>query len=241
MIQPLELNLSSAPFRNNILIWVSCGLAVALLAIFTLWNVYSYNDVQRSLGSLEDSIETLDQKFSDLNTRQTTANREISKFDLESLEVRAFMANEVIGSKAFSWTLLFNHMEEVLPWNVQMVSIHPIFRKGRQRRDDDAEASRSDFAVVVEGVSKDLLALLDFERALFAHNQFDRPEPDQHEVLDTGEVGFSLKFTYFTHAMTDGEPVLVPAETGEETAGLDVTAPGIPAENSLPAVLEAGL
>jgi hypothetical protein len=236
MIQPLDLNFSSKPFRDNTLIWVSCGLAVALLTVFTLWNVVSYNHVQASLAALEERIETFDENFGDLNTRQATTNREISRFDLDSLAVRAFMANEVIGSKTFSWTLLFNHMEEVLPWNVQMVSIHPIFDKERRRLDVEEQASHNEFLIVVEGVSQDLMALLDFERALFAHQQFDRPEPDQHEVLDNGEVGFSLKFTYYTQLLSSDEAVgpVGPVDPEVET-------PVAIATDSLPATLEAGL
>jgi hypothetical protein len=47
---------------------------------------------------------------------------------VEQLTIGADKANEVIGWKSFSWTRLFNLLEEVLPHEVQMVSIRPVFR-----------------------------------------------------------------------------------------------------------------
>ena len=46
---------------------------------------------------------------------------------LEKLTVQSLKANEVIEWKAFSWTRLFNLMEQIQPWDIRMTSIRPIF------------------------------------------------------------------------------------------------------------------
>jgi len=202
MMQPLDLNLASRPFRNNTLIWAGCSLALGLLLAFTAWNGITYNEIQSSLSLIQYRIETFDREFEDLGRRQVEADRAVKKIDVDALSVQARMTNDVIDRKAFSWTRLFNQMENAQPWNVRMNSVRRVQRERRGRRAAIEVVTESGFPISVEGTSKDLEALLEFERRLFSDDHFDHPEPERHERLDSGEIGFQMRFVYYPEGQT---------------------------------------
>ena len=120
-----------------------------------------------------------------------------ASYDIEALAIRAQKANEVIRWKAFSWTLLFNRLEDVQPWDVQMASIHPTFRP----QGDVVNARQLDqvsgVPVAVEGTAKDLKAFLDLERGLIRSPYFTRVEPERTDRdSQTRETVFRLRFIY---------------------------------------------
>ena len=253
-MQPIDVNLASTPFRNNTLLWLGYGLGFTLLLGFGLWSVYTYRDRgedrerrQLTLSNVETQLRALERR--ELDARRIRQRRE---YDLEALWVQANKANEVISWKAFSWTRLFNHLEDALPWNVHMTSIRPIFRPTGGERGSARLADGGDdrsIQISVEGFCKDLRALLDFTNRLFAHDQFEDPEPLSHVATDRGELAFTMRFTYYPAGQrgrsaaseADGEPPTEPAgeaggvadagETGvRPEAEVGVGADGLPAD-----------
>ncbi len=250
-MQPLDLNLASRPFRNNTLLWTGYVGAAVLLVAFAIWNVTGYRYYGQQLASTRDNISGIEQKLADLDRRETKARNELNRneLDVNRLASQSDGANGVIEWKAFSWTGLFNRMEQVQPWNVTLASVRPMFHSAARRPNRAAVEEEKDNSViiVVEGFSKSLTALLDFERNLFGGEYFDRPEPKRHQPTDTGEIVFELEFTYYPDGKSarnkkKGAQLAKnePGAEGEAAAGDEVPAVEALPEDSGTAPTDAG-
>lgn len=241
MVNPLDLNLASRPIRNNTLLWVAH--AALLLGVLggTVWNITGYVQHRRDLGVLNAERDSFDSRMSDLQRRENAARRGIANHDLKDLSLRASKARDVIERKALSWTRLFNRMEEVLPYEVRMASIRPVFAFGRRAASERDKLPPGSVPVSVEGSAKTLEAFFEFERALIHDPHFDRVEPHRFNRSDGNEVVFEMRFLYFPDAGAV-EPVPPEAEQAsggpvpdEATEGpADAAAPEV--EESLPEI-----
>lgn len=213
----LDLNLASRPFRNNTLLWVGFGLGLAAVLALTVWNVRTYRGIQSDLAQLRGDMEAYDGRMQDLRERNRRAKNGIENHDLDLLQVQAMKANSVIELKAFSWTTLFNRLEEILPYNVKMQRVRPMFRVGRESRSDrpSIEAEERAIPVMIDGRAQDLDAFFDLQTALLASPYFERVEPQRQAAVDN-EVEFALQFVYYPNRSTEPEPEPEPA--GEDAA-----------------------
>ncbi len=219
-MNPLDLNLASRPMRNNTLLWVAhAALAIGILG-GTTWNVTAYVRHERDLDVLNAERNSFESRMSDLQRRENSARRGIGRYDLNDLNLRADKAGDVIERKALSWTRLFNRMEEVLPYEVRMATIRPVFSFGRQGQ-KEREKVGGGIPVSVEGSAKTLQAFLEFERALIQDAHFDQIEPHRFNRGDGTEVVFEMRFLYFPTAETPE-----PAAPDEEQSESPVVADG---------------
>jgi hypothetical protein len=222
-MQPLDLNLATRPFKNNTLPWVAVGTAITALVAITVWNISTYRTHSMLVEDLKVVYSEAREELDQFERRERGAQRQIENYDVEVLTVRADKANEVIGWKAFSWTQLFNLLQEVLPNDVQMVSIRPVFRPQTPQRQRGANWDDDDglIPVAVEGAAKNLEAFFALERALLAHPHFDRVDPEGHNQARDGSVAFQLNFLYDPSPLQDPEeaPSEEPAEVEMAQAG----------------------
>ena len=208
-MQALDLNLASRPFRNNSIIWWSFALAFLAIAALTYGNVDRYLDYRAKYDSQSQNMTSFEDRMISLKDRLQKARSREGRYDLSTLTMEANKANEVIEWKAFSWTRLFNRLEAVHPWNVRMQEIKPVFR-GQQRGNEveiDFTSENAQIPVVVEGLAKDLRALLEFQRRLFEDPNFADPEPERYETTDTNELQFTMLFYYYPNrSLEEPEP-----------------------------------
>ncbi len=199
MVRSIELNLASRPFRNNMLLWFGHSSLAAAVIAFTAWNTLTFLETGRKLRELRNSVGSLESRLNDVEVRERRVQAEIGKHDLKYLATQTARANDVIARRALSWTRLFNLLEKVLPYEVKMVSIRPVFGNPNPGQvlllaaGPPAEV----VPVSVEGSSKDLNAFLDFERALIVDAHFDRVEPERSIHAKNGEIVFGLSFLYY--------------------------------------------
>ena len=171
------LNLATEPFRNERL--PVLALAVAAFAVMVL-------TVQHALILRELLPE-----------RTSGARREAAALDAESTRLRAEargprtprpepaglaewgLIKDLVDRRAFSWTLLFAHLEAVLPDGVHLVTIGPRVRKGEVLIDVAAVARTPEDA-------------REFVRRLEGREEFD--DVYLLEEGDRGEVRFTMKY-----------------------------------------------
>jgi hypothetical protein len=214
-MQRLDLNLASNPFRNNTLLWVGYGTATLLLVVFSVWNVNTFVDYRSRLLALRDTVGTFQTQRLELETRGKRALNGIRRFDVESLELRTDKANEVIEWKAFSWTRLFNVLERVLPNQVRMNSVRPIFSP-TARGQDQGEIQAGAMPVAIEGTARSFDDLAELQRAFHADAQIGRVEPRRLDKTDKGEFAFQLRFMYVP---SEDEPKAGDSSTPDAEAG----------------------
>ena len=171
------LNLATQPFRNERL--PVLALAVAGAAVLAL-------TVQHAVLLRE------------LRPGRTSATRnEAAALEAESARLRAEaraprvprgepagltewgLIKDLVDRRAFSWTLLFAHLESVLPDGVHLTSIIPTVKKGEVLLDVTAIARSPEDA-------------REFVRRLEGREEFD--DVYLREEGDRGEVRFTMKY-----------------------------------------------
>jgi Tfp pilus assembly protein PilN len=233
-VKKISINLATRPFRNNAIHWISFGTSVAFLIGFTWFNVYQYrvsaSEKARWSAEIEERRAMLDGMAADV----ATMTRDIQHVDLKQFSDRSAFANAIILSRVFSWSTLFDRLEKVLPENVRLRSIRPVFsKKGTE--------------VSVEALAKDHMSLLKFEEALTDSEYFAFVYPLQEikSKEGAGEINFSLTFGYVpagkaaareaTPQKQEGEPGDLPAAgalpggaEAKPLPGTDPNEPGVP-------------
>ena len=224
-MQPLDLNLASNPFRNNTLLWVSYTTTTVLLLAFSVWNVTTFFEHRTRLRELRDTVGTFESQRLDLSTRGQRALDGIRRFDVEALEVQTAKANEVIEWKAFSWTRLFNALEQAQPNQVRMTEVRPNFNGTLAPGEEQASgaANVAGIPVSIDGVAHDLDAFTALQSSMQAHPSFGRVEPNRLVRTQGGEIAFEMHAWYL---FGDGRP---PEPAAEDAAGAGALASAEPA------------
>jgi hypothetical protein len=195
-MQPLDLNLSSQPFRNNALLWTAHAIACGSLLTFSVWNVSTYLRETRDVAELKTQIAENDRRGADLDLREKRAEAGAGRHDLKDLSRQAATANQVIMMRALSWTRLFNQLEKVVPYEVKTIAIRPTFGTGTAGA-SNAGSLEDAVPVEVQGTAQSLEAFLEFERSLLVDPHFDQVEPDRSDIVEGGEISFKMGFLYY--------------------------------------------
>ncbi len=201
MRQPLDLNLSSHPFRNNTLLWAAHGVACAALIAFSVWNVNAFLDASRSRNELRAQVDLIEQRMNALEVRDRRAQAGIARHDVKDLSLQASTANSVIYMKALSWTRLFNLLERVVPPEVKTIAVRPSFGPASHTGREQAVPEEA-VPVSVQGIAQSIEAFLELERSLIMDTHFDQVEPEKTDLLQGGEIAFEVSFLYYP----DGRP-----------------------------------
>ena len=128
----VDINLASQPYEDRRKFWLRWGSPLLILGLLTLWLLYSvisglivaYKDTAL-IRAREAQIASRDQEKAGaealLNLPQNRNTRDRSQF-----------LNDLFQRKAFSWTRVFEDMEQVMPARLHVVSIHPEMGDGNQ-------------------------------------------------------------------------------------------------------------
>ena len=180
----LNINLATQPYEDARRFWFRWGGALVALGILTIGLLYF-----TSLGWLgarkdralirqyQQQIAARDKEKSDaqalMNLPQNASTRDRSQF-----------LNDLFYRKAFSWTLVFEDLEQVMPPRVHVVSIHPEL------------ASNNELAIklVVAGDSRE--RALELVRKMEASKHFQQTEIQQEstENGNSSNSGDTVKF-----------------------------------------------
>lgn len=123
----LDLNLATHPYEDAREFWIRWGTGVAVLALLTLfllgWTVRNWIDAGRdrqNIAQVQHQILSRDKEKAEaqalLNMSANRSTRDQSQF-----------LNGLIRRKAFSWTLVFEDLEQVMPRDLHVISLRPEF------------------------------------------------------------------------------------------------------------------
>jgi type IV pilus assembly protein PilN len=121
----LNINLSSKPYEDSRQFWVYwgtglflVGLATALLVFLAVTGFIEASRDRQQIANLKSELAKYDQE-------KTQA---IAMFNLPQNRIvrdRSRFLNELFARKAFSWTLVFEELEQVMPAHLHVISINP--------------------------------------------------------------------------------------------------------------------
>jgi len=123
----LNINLATHPYEDAREFWVRWGSAVGVLALLTLllvaWTLRDWIHARKdhqNIVQIERQIFSRDKEKAEaqalLNMSGNRSTRDQSQF-----------LNGLIRRKAFSWTLVFEDLEQVMPRDLHVVSLQPKF------------------------------------------------------------------------------------------------------------------
>jgi len=123
----LDINLATHPYEDGREFWVKWGTGVGILALVTVallgWTVHNWIGAGRdrhNIAQIESQIGARDKEKSEATTiLNMSANR--------STRDQSQFLNGLIRRKAFSWTLVFEDLEQVMPRDLHVASLRPEF------------------------------------------------------------------------------------------------------------------
>ncbi len=184
-MKPLELNLARRPYRNDLPIAVLLSMLFIATLAFTGNNLYTWVTADARLEMLKSEMVDHEARMAAMEQEAKTLNSELEAIDMDVLTPQAEFVESVLQQRNFSWTMLFNALEEVLPWNVKLMTIRPRFEAGR-------------VLIRVTGMSRGYDGYVNFQDALQQSPYFDQVVPSGYETGEGSEsrLTFGLDFEY---------------------------------------------
>ena len=145
----IDVNLATRPFQNRTPHFLLLGTLAALAAGLTAWNVGLFLRSHAAQVAVEVQRGELEADEHALEARRIAAASRLAKADLKPLALRAQAANEVLAQKALSWTLLLQRLEQQLPWQAALRSIHTNVTPDSVTLDLDVRAKTYDDALLL--------------------------------------------------------------------------------------------
>lgn len=128
----LRTNLSTRPFYNERAVQLVLGLiAIVVLAVtaFNVGQLIRLTGSQRTLGARAVESEG---EAARLRREAATVRAQINAKELETVASAAREANGIIDQRAFSWSELFDQLEQTLPDDVRITRVDPTLTKEGQ-------------------------------------------------------------------------------------------------------------
>jgi len=128
----LDINLATRPYEDSRQFWTRWGTGVALLGLFTLLLIYGV--VFGMLSARKDRvlIREREQQIAERDQQRVKAEATLNLPANRSTRDRSQFLNDLFQRKAFSWTRVFEDMEQVMPARLHLVSIQPTMAVGHQ-------------------------------------------------------------------------------------------------------------
>lgn len=202
----LRGNLSTRPFYNQRLVQVLLGLTALLLAIVTVFSAAQFLSLSREQGELSARIAVDEQRAEALQRDAATVRRGINTAELQSTVAATREVNRAIDQRVFSWTALFNTIEQTIPPAVTLQAVYPTIEDTgattvrmvvNARRIDDVGAFMDnleraqtfrDLQTVEEQRMDDGMLIVTFDGSYIGHGQLAAATPPDGSVVPAGPV-----------------------------------------------------
>jgi type IV pilus assembly protein PilN len=180
----LDINLATQPYEDSRRFWLQWGGALAALGIVTLGLIYlTFN---AWLGARKDRvlISQYEQQIAERDKERADAQALMNAPQNANTRDRSQFLNDLFYRKAFSWTRVFENLEDVMPPRVHVVSIHPELTNENELA----------IKLVVAGDSRQ--RALELVRKMEASKHFRQTEIQQEsaEGANSGNQGDTVKF-----------------------------------------------
>jgi type IV pilus assembly protein PilN len=140
----IELNLASRPTENRRRFLVLAGTGIALLLALAVYQGASY---WRKWGSERETARRtleLQAEIRRLDAQQQKLEESLRRPEAVQVLETSYFLNGLILQKSFSWTRIFMDLEQLMPDDVQVATIHPIVKESGIQLDMTLVAKNSD-------------------------------------------------------------------------------------------------
>ena len=204
----ITLNLASRPFRNNTIVGSVLAAAVAALIAATVYNGYVFLNYGGRYRLLQQEERSHRERLAALESDERGLSRQIQSRDFRRVYGRGQFAGDLILRRSFSWTLLFNKLEDLVPPEVMMTAIRP-------------HITGEKTVIRVDGIAKNHGGLIAFEDALQKNPVFARVYPVYERRVNPNrpEIDFALDFDYIPAKTAPGPDAIASVAVQEQPPG----------------------
>ena len=121
----LDINLASQPYEDARQFWTRWGTAAGAAGLLTLvlltMTITGWFNARRD----HQTMAEIRSQIADRDRRRTEAETTLNLPGNRTTRDESRVINELIERKAFSWTLVLENLEKVMPTRVHLVSISP--------------------------------------------------------------------------------------------------------------------
>jgi Tfp pilus assembly protein PilN len=121
----LDINLATHPYEDAREFWVRWGLGVGLLGLLTLLLLGLTVSNWRKAGTDRHDIAELQAQIAERDNERAKAQAYLDMASNRSTRDQSQFVNGLIQRKSFSWTRVFEDLEQVMPKNLHVVSLRP--------------------------------------------------------------------------------------------------------------------
>ncbi len=185
-------NLASKPRLNSRPVWVLTGAAVLIGLVLTAVNIRLFLSSSQTLEEQIVRRDMLQIQRNALAEEFSTHAAVLDRVPWKSLNARVNLVNEVLAEHRFSWSELLEHLADVLPWQVRVVSVSP-------------SLGEEGVTLSLEAVSKDRDGFLDLLDRMVSDSNFDDPRPSRETWPEGGQSSeylFKMQVVYLSGGET---------------------------------------
>ncbi len=121
----LDINLATRPYEDAREFWLRWGLGVALLGLLTLFLLGLAVSDWRKAGRDRREIARIEAQIAERDNERVQDQAVLDQPANRSTRDQSQFLNVLIQRKAFSWTRVFEDLEQVMPSNLHVVSLRP--------------------------------------------------------------------------------------------------------------------
>jgi type IV pilus assembly protein PilN len=177
----IDINLATQAYEDLRKFWLRWGGPLLVLGILTLLLLYSV--IMGLISARQDSrlIRERQGQIASRDREKAAAEALLNLPQNRTTRDRAQFLNDLFQRKAFSWTRVFEDMEQVMPARLHVVSIKP------EMGDDN----QLEIKLAVAGESRD--RALELVRRMEASKRFQQTHIESEREL-TGQGGDNVQF-----------------------------------------------
>jgi Tfp pilus assembly protein PilN len=187
----LKTNLSTRPFYNERAVHWALALAFAAIAALTVFNVTRVISLSARQGTLSADVQREEERIAQLNAQATKVRGSIDQKALARVIASAKEANGIIDQRTFSWTELFNHLENTVPTGVMLTSVRPHIIK-------------DELHVTLTVLGREVEQIDEFIEKLEATGAFMNVLTDEEAVTEEDEIEARIEARYNPASRTQG-------------------------------------
>jgi type IV pilus assembly protein PilN len=121
----LNINLATQPYEDSRQFWTYWGTGLGLLALVTLLLVFMAVNGFIEGNRDRQQMDKLKTQLAEVDREKVQAEAMLSQPQNRTVRDQSRFLNGLFERKAFSWTLAFEQLEQVMPAHLHVISIHP--------------------------------------------------------------------------------------------------------------------
>jgi len=121
----IDINLATRPYEDSRQFWTYWGAGLGLLALATALLIFMAVTGYVRAGHDRQQLAKLQSQIAAYDREKAEAEAVLNQPQNRELRDQSQFLNQLFERKSFSWTRVFEDLEQVMPAHLHVISIHP--------------------------------------------------------------------------------------------------------------------